>query len=241
MYAEYQAGATLEEVGARAGITRERVRQLFKAAGLATRSRELAGAQKQEARALRVDQHRRLIVEGFRDGMDLKTIGEEHSFGMKTIRKILKADMPAREYQRLTRKPMASRYTDQELLACLRQAAAVGTGMLTMRSYTDYAERRRKRKGKPWVSSQTYVARFGSWADGLKAAGLEANATPAWKTKRIDREECVAAIRSVSKTLGRIPTAEEYGQHARASEGSMPSLATVKKRCGSWFDAVGMA
>lgn len=37
MYALYQDGATLEEVGADYGITRERVRQLFKKAGLQTR------------------------------------------------------------------------------------------------------------------------------------------------------------------------------------------------------------
>ena len=40
MHAVYQDGATLEEVGKRYGITRERVRQLFKKAGLKTRSRQ---------------------------------------------------------------------------------------------------------------------------------------------------------------------------------------------------------
>jgi Sigma-70, region 4 len=39
MHSLYQTGATLEEVGERYGITRERVRQLFKKAGLETRSR----------------------------------------------------------------------------------------------------------------------------------------------------------------------------------------------------------
>ncbi len=40
MHAVYQDGATLEEVGKRYGITRERVRQLFKKAGLKTRRRQ---------------------------------------------------------------------------------------------------------------------------------------------------------------------------------------------------------
>jgi len=45
MYKQYQEGATLKEVGAdHGGITRERVRQLFKRAGLQTRTRALAGA-----------------------------------------------------------------------------------------------------------------------------------------------------------------------------------------------------
>ena len=38
MYALYEVGATLEEIGADYGITRERVRQLFNKAGLPTRS-----------------------------------------------------------------------------------------------------------------------------------------------------------------------------------------------------------
>jgi len=42
MHALYRQGATLEEVGEQYGITRERVRQLFKEAGLATRSRQEA-------------------------------------------------------------------------------------------------------------------------------------------------------------------------------------------------------
>jgi hypothetical protein len=42
MYALYQDGATLNKVGERYGVTRERVRQLFNKAGLATRSRREA-------------------------------------------------------------------------------------------------------------------------------------------------------------------------------------------------------
>src|SRR4051794_33178898 len=37
MHREYQSGATLQQVGMARGITRERVRQLFVAAGLPTR------------------------------------------------------------------------------------------------------------------------------------------------------------------------------------------------------------
>jgi hypothetical protein len=44
-----------------------------------------------------------------------------------------------------------------------------------------------------------------------------------------------------SRHLGKIPTAAEYEQYARASKGASPSPATVSKRCGTWTDAIRMA
>jgi DNA-directed RNA polymerase sigma subunit (sigma70/sigma32) len=48
MYSLYQRGSTLEEVGKLYGLTRERVRQLFKEADLPTRSRQEASGRKRK-------------------------------------------------------------------------------------------------------------------------------------------------------------------------------------------------
>jgi DNA-directed RNA polymerase sigma subunit (sigma70/sigma32) len=50
MHSLYQQGATLEEVGELYGITRERVRQLFKEADLPTRSRQEASGRNRKKR-----------------------------------------------------------------------------------------------------------------------------------------------------------------------------------------------
>lgn len=66
MYALYQDGATLEEVGKPYRITRERVRQLFKKAALNTRSHGQAGQLKRQTTSqtisLYIDEHRQDII-----------------------------------------------------------------------------------------------------------------------------------------------------------------------------------
>jgi DNA-directed RNA polymerase sigma subunit (sigma70/sigma32) len=53
MYSLYQRGSTLEEVGKLYGLTRKRVRQLFKEADLPTRSRQEASGRKRKKNKLR--------------------------------------------------------------------------------------------------------------------------------------------------------------------------------------------
>jgi hypothetical protein len=242
MYAEYQDGATLAEVGAKhGGITRERVRQLFGKAELETRTGANGGARRREANTKRIREHQTLIVEQLRQTKDLENISVQHNVPMSTIKEILKEALPAQEYLELTRKPPPKTYIDRELLDFLRQASATSTEPLTRAFYNEYASGRLAPNGKPWPTTQTYSARFGSWADALRAAGVRAKPTPTWTGKRIDREECLAAIRTVTETLGRAPTCREYEIYARKSDGSLPSTRTVLKRCGTWYEALGMA
>jgi hypothetical protein len=236
MYALYQDGATLEEVGERYGVTRERVRQLFNKAGLATRSRQEASERKRDTVTRRIEEHRKQIVQGFLDARNLDAVAAEHDLPVSTVRAILKEALPSHEYRALADKPWPKQYTDDELIGFLRQAGAAQDGILSLASYRRFAGTRRK--GRRWPTPQTYSTRFGSWVKALHAAGMQANAPHARGGKTFDAGDCLAAVRAVAQKLEKTPTSKEYEQCARQSEGSLPSLQTVRKRCGGWVQAV---
>jgi hypothetical protein len=92
------------------------------------------------------------------------------------------------------------RYTDDQLLAELRRVAAVVDGVLTRAVFDELSE----------ASSATVRRRFGSWRDGLVAAGLEYRSahrrvTPRMgrqRTRRLNNEEIIAELRQLSERLG---------------------------------------
>ena len=79
-------------------------------------------------------------------------------------------------------------------------------------------------------SVATVEARFGTWNEGLRAAGLELT-----YHRNIPSEELIRAIRSLAQELGRTPTApemESLGEY---------SAKTAQTRFGSWNEAVDAA
>lgn len=134
-------------------------------------------------------------------------------------------------------RPAPKRYSDQELIDFLRKAAHGHDGPLTLARYGKLA----RRWGRRWPTADTYRARFGSWRRALETAGVPVRSPQARRGPFIDRDECVAAVRRVVHTLGKLPTGEEYERFARKSGESMPSLETVKNRCEGWRQALRMA
>lgn len=134
------------------------------------------------------------------------------------------------------------KYSEEELLQTLSEASDVLGGILTTSGYNEHAKGRRFPDGRPWPTHQTHFHRFGSWRAALHAAGLSANPSSAIAGQRIfETGHCIDAIRHVSREVGAVPTISEYEAAARASNGALPSAATVRNRCGSWSGAVRMA
>jgi 5-methylcytosine-specific restriction endonuclease McrA len=77
------------------------------------------------------------------------------------------------------------------------------------------------------VSSDTIYKRFGSWNEGLEAAGL--TTTKATKTSP---QEVITAIRSLADELGRAPTAAEMEERGRYS------TKVAQRRFSSWNAAL---
>ena len=162
MRALYAGGATLEEVGARFGLSRERVRQILQEAGIKTRS---IG----ETSALRRD---RLLRErgdeiraAFSELKDIDAVARRLEVPRALVREVVARSFPASE-RKSRRSPM---YSSEELIACLKEAGAA-PGRLTTGKYAKYAEGRQLGDGRPWPSFQTLAKRFGTWRRALAEA-----------------------------------------------------------------------
>jgi len=168
MYALYVGGATLEEVGARFGITRERVRQVFREAGISTRSIT-------ETHVLRhdrlVNQRGAEICKAFSESRDVEAVSRQLNVPRTVVKEVVTQHFPpgSRAFPKKTRPPM---YSTTELLAFLQEAGTAVPGRLTTGTYARYARGHRTGDGRPWPSFQTHAKRFGSWRGALLEAGL---------------------------------------------------------------------
>jgi hypothetical protein len=237
MYELYAAGSTLEEAGRPFRLSRERVRQIFRDAGLPQRSiRETAAMQ----RGIQFREKREDICRLFVETKDMDEIARRLSVPRLLVKEVVEANFS--ESQRRKRKMTPQRYSDDELIAFLQGASASLGGVLTTKAYSAYARRRRTRDGRQWPTHQTHFKRFGSWRAALHAAGLAANPPSAIAGQRLfDLGHCIDALRAAARQLGKVPTAAEYDDFARASGGALPCQATVRNRCGTWNDALAQA
>jgi hypothetical protein len=96
--------------------------------------------------------------------------------------------------------------------------------------------------GRSWPSHQTAFLRFGSWKAALEHAGLPANpSTPIAGRLLFTDGHCIDAILEVERSVGHLPTAAEYERYSAKMAGVLPSLATVRKRFGTWRNALEAA
>lgn len=241
MYSSYEAGATLSEIAARFRVSRERVRQLFRDADLPTRS---VGEAAELKRKLLADSNRERIIEAFLDSKTPEAIAGELGIPLRVVREVVAEDprhtriLSARTHAKRTEQ----RYSDDDLIDCLRSASLEIGGVLTTAAYSALAKTRSFRDARPWPTHQTPSNRFGSWRGALQRAGLQSNPPSAIAGQRIfTREHCIEAILEVERALGRLPTAADYERYAAKMGGALPSLATLRHRCGGWREALMLA
>lgn len=238
MYALYRDGATLKEVGARFDLSSERVRQIFRSAGLPTRSTAESVAIQSHHLA---SERREEICTAFADSKDLDEVARRLRVKRGVVKGVVESHFSKAELRRPKATPQT--YTDEELIAFLREASGHVRGPLSIKTYSRYAQGRRTRDGRPWPTHQTHAKRFGgSWRAAVQAAGLAVNPPAPMRTHRVfDEAQCVEAIRTAARQLGKVPTAAEYFTFAKASNGTLPSQATVRKRLGTWYEALARA
>jgi len=237
MYALYSSGATLEEIAYHFGVSRERVRQIFHDAGLSTRSPAEAGAMR---RARQIREMSDEICAAFSESKDIDDVVRQVDVPRSVITTVV--DTHFSQAQRRRRKAMPRKYSNNELINCLKQASAALGGVITTAEYTEFARSQRFSDGRPWPTHQTHFKRFGSWRNALAAAELRSNPPSAISGQMLfEQVHCIDALRAVERDLGKVPTAAEYAGAARDSRGALPSLATVRNRCGTWNDALSKA
>jgi len=237
-------GMTLAEVGAEFGLTRERVRQLLVKGGYepgriknlaaAKRRRRLAAALQNELNA-HGPAIRRLLL----DGESLSTTATRLGVSPRAIGAI---DQELGGLARATRARYLPKYTDAEVLDCLREANKLVGGILSGHDYDTVADGRNLADGREWPGRQTAILRFGSWRDALLAAGLPHNTSSGVRGRRLfEREHCIDAILEVTRAVGRLPSPTQYDAYAQKMSGVLPSVSTIRHRLGGWTEALRAA
>lgn len=93
---------------------------------------------------------------------------------------------------------------------------------------------------REWPNVESLQREFGSWSNGLRAAGFEPRVsyerTPEWKEKvsKWPRETILQSLRDWAEEHGRPPTSTEW----RYAGDDRPSYSCVFKRFGSWNKAL---
>lgn len=238
MHRLYEMGWTLEEVGSAYGLTSTRVRQLFLDAGFPTRDRsQTVGIRRHEEEVTKA----RAMADAYRRSGDMKAVARRFGVSMVRARELVFPLVP--DAWRHRTRNLGTRWSDEEVLWCLRQAAQEVDEPLKGLEFTALARGRTFDDGRPWPRHRSIADRFGSWTGALRRAGVPAGHSTGLGGSRLrfTRRDCVEAIRSCSRDLGGVPTWGRYVEWAKAHEGTAPSFAVIHKRLGSWREALRAA
>jgi hypothetical protein len=124
------------------------------------------------------------------------------------------------------------RYSDAEVLECMRKAQRSLRGQLSAQRYEAFRISRKFRDGRPWPSSQQGPLRFGSWINACAAAGIPSG-TPIRRsyTRLWDQaafEGAVTQYAQVALSQGKNPTVWGYSAWQKGIKDVLPSLSTLR-------------
>jgi hypothetical protein len=237
----YAAGATLQDIGDEHSLSRERVRQILRYAGYDLNELK-AKARAARSRRMRRE-HGSTIREMLSPGRTANEVAAALGVTADLVKRIDASDPSyARTRKIVRRKTYSVKYTEDDVLGCLREANVSLGGILTTAAYDAYARGRTLADGRLWPTHQTAHLRFGSWRAALERAGLPANASsPIAGRGRFTEGHCIDAILEVERALDHLPTVVEYERYASEMAGVLPSSATIRNRFGSWQRALEAA
>jgi Homing endonuclease associated repeat/Sigma-70, region 4 len=230
----YVAGATLQEIGYEHSLSRERVRQILRDAGHELDELK-AKAQAAKRRRIRRE-HGAAIRDMLAAGRTPNEVASALGVPPDLVKRIDARDPSyARTRKIVRRKTYSLKYSEKDVLTCLREASGALGGILTTAAYDAYARGRKLSDGRLWPTHQTAFLRFGSWKSALELAGLPANASSPIAGRRLFSEgHCIDAILEVERSVGHLPTVTEYEGYAAQMAGVLPSSPTIRNRFGSW-------
>jgi uncharacterized protein (DUF433 family) len=224
-------GWTLQEIGERFGLSRERVRQILTAAGPRdARSASARRGRRQQgidaARALRAE-----ILSRWSHGERLRDLAPSLGIPLRAAQLVVRESASAedaalrRAALNVVNATFDRRYRDAELVAAVRRAADALGRAPSGREYTRLAS------SLELPGLATIQRRLG-WSSAVRAAGLTPRVAHGGGQKW-DEDTCLAAVKSVAAPLGRPPTLREYDRASRGRP-ELPSPVTVAHHFGGW-------
>jgi len=154
------------------------------------------------------------------------------------VRRLVDARLPEAGVLRRRPRRRAPRYTDDELVSSLRQAALELPSPLGYHAYRIWAAAG-DHDGRPRPGPQVAQLRFGGWRLALAGAGLPANRAGGPRGS-FTCEDAVAAAAVCWREIGQSPSVTRY-ETWRAGRSGLPSPATMRRHVASWNDLLAAA
>ena len=224
-------GATLAEIGEEYGISRGRVTQILKAAGV---SASTARQGRLDLQSGEVEERGDLVLQAFRQGDSPAQIAALLRLRRSLVRRFLRANVSSadRAARRANnQRPTETRYDDVDLVAAVREV-----GQRYGRAPTS-AEYNRAAAGGMLPSLPTVHARLG-WSHAVELAGFQASRARRPYTRRWTEGACRQALRRLVVESGEVPSTNQYDALAQLDD-ELPSLATIRHRLGRWTTVTG--
>lgn len=238
LFAAYLAGDSLSEIGSREGISGERVRQLFRAAGFPRLDSAHTNRQRSQQRRAAL---REPLITAFRSHHSVAVAATVVGCSVGLASDIL---VQAGEETDVNRAWVAARskptVTAEFCIAALREAADRCEGRLTESRYQAFIRSGASTDGQAWPWPSTILRRLGvaRWNESLDRAGVPHSALGSGPRGCPDQSLLQLAA-DLQRELGRPPTPNEYSAAAKA--GGLPGAQSAIRRFRAWESFVGAA
>jgi len=223
-------GYTLEEIGEKYSLTRERVRQIIGNKITPNEVRELRDERLEQY----VEKNREQIIARLREGISLQKIAIEFDVPLRAINPVLRSADRITLSMRAAQSQMERRSQLHDSIPDLQEAARILGRTPSIGDYNELYRFGKLPEGA--LSSQSVIIRFRNWRDACVAAGLTPHDAPSSSkmgAKRYSTERCLKAIVRYYNEYGEWPTYDKYDvAYAK------PCSGTIRKRLGTWTQAL---
>lgn len=232
MFAAYVGGDSLAKIGQREGISGERVRQLFRAAGYPPLPSAHTNRQRSQERRARL---REPLIVAFRELHSVSASAKAVGCSVGLATDIL---LEAGEETGVNRAWVASRskprVTSEFCIEALRDAARQCGGRLSEKRYSALIRDGASIQGRAWPWPSTVLRQLGvsRWNEALERAGIPP-CSQGSGPRGVPDEALLSLAGELQCNLGRPPTPSEYGTAAKERE--LPGVQSASRRFGSWI------
>jgi hypothetical protein len=223
----YDQGLSNREIGERFGLSAERIRQLLVSYGVVSRP----ASQRRFEAAVR-GREEEIVAAYLRLGNEAD-VARETGLDEVHVQRVLTANLPEIQVLRRRKRTKPERYTEEEILSALREAARCSSSPLGYHTYRRWAARQRA-EGLPCPSPQTVLLRLGRWREALARAGLVVP-VGGGRPATYGRDSGVVALAQAWTELGQAPTIRQY-EVWRSRRTELPAAVTIRRMATSWSD-----